>query len=113
MATTETRIPLYNLPLIITDNIDELPKDCRPEPVNEDSVGSIAACVWHSRGKVYFWYDQKCVTTEIIVHESVHIKNRVFEIIGIDPNGMNDEYEAYLLQEIFNIVTNIVCGETK
>ena len=113
MAKTETTIPLYNLPLVITDNLNDLPKECRPEPINEDSVGNIVACVWHSRGKVYFWYDSECTTVETIVHESVHIKNRVFEIIGIDPNGMNDEYEAYLLQEIFNIVTNIVCGETK
>lgn len=57
------------------------------------------------------------ITPGVIVHESVHAKNMVFERIGHRQKDNNDETEAYFVEYIFNEVNNfynkVVDGNNK
>ena len=44
----------------------------------------------------------------IIAHESLHVKNAVWNRIGYSPNPMNDEVDAYLLDYIMTEVLKVV-----
>lgn len=53
-------------------------------------------------------FDAAYLDQNTIAHESVHIKNRVFEHAGILHDAKNDEPEAYLLAWIVGEITKAV-----
>jgi hypothetical protein len=38
----------------------------------------------------------------IIVHEAIHMKNKIFELHGVKNDVKNDEHEAYFVEYLFN-----------
>lgn len=41
------------------------------------------------------------IDDKIIVHESVHVKNKIFQIHGVKNDVSNDEHEAYFVEYIY------------
>lgn len=41
-------------------------------------------------------------TLQDLCHESVHVTNRIFVLVGYRPKRLNDECQAYLTAHIFN-----------
>lgn len=41
------------------------------------------------------------IDDKIIVHESVHVKNKIFQVHGVKNDVSNDEHEAYFLEYIY------------
>ena len=40
----------------------------------------------------------------IIVHEAVHVKNKIFEVHGVENDVNNDEHEAYFVEYIYKTI---------
>jgi len=71
--------------------VDEIPK--------EDGQ----AYVYTTEGKViYVTFQQTNLHPALIIHEVVHIVNRIFEFKGVKLDTSNDETQAYLTEYIFN-----------
>lgn len=60
----------------------------------------------NNNGEIICAFVKDIVTNKIIVHESKHIVNRIFTAIGQELDLENDEVECYLLEHIFEILTN-------
>lgn len=46
--------------------------------------------------------DEKDILSRNIVHESVHIKNMIYNLVGIELDPDNDEFEAYFIDNLYN-----------
>lgn len=57
---------------------------------------------------LYVVFDKSKITPSLIVHESVHLVNRIFLFKGIKLDSKNDETQAYLTEYIFDKLTKIV-----
>lgn len=44
------------------------------------------------------------ITPAVIMHESIHVKNMIFQTIGYRCDTGNDETEAYLAEFLFNVI---------
>lgn len=44
------------------------------------------------------------ITSATITHESIHVKNMIFQTIGYRCQTDNDEAEAYLTEFLFNVI---------
>lgn len=47
---------------------------------------------------ILVWFEQKEFNAAIVAHESIHIKNIVFEQVGAKHDFQNDEHEAYFVE---------------
>ena len=110
-------LPIYDaiwLDVVISDDIEKLNKEFN---CNSDNW---FACVFRHHFKLKKKDDRikksvvvvlnpnniyGNITPAIIVHESIHIKNIVFDQIGYSCKRNNDEAEAYLTEFIFNVVS--------
>ena len=111
-------IPIYDsmwLDIVISDDTEKLNSEFEAEP------GEWFACVFRNNFQLEgseLWRKSivivlnpnhsggSKITPAIIVHESVHIKNKIFNQIGHKNSTNNDEPEAYLVEFIFNIVSD-------
>lgn len=111
--------PIYDsilLDIIISDNHEEISAVLEPE----DRDDTYYACV----SRTYFKKDKDStpikavtvilmtefskdtrITSDIIVHEAVHVKNKLYMTLGIKNDRNNDEPEAYLMEWIFKKIS--------
>lgn len=110
-------IPIYDsiwLDIVISDDTERLNSEFEAEP------GEWFACVFRNNFQLEgndLWRKSivivlnpnhsggSKITPAIIAHESVHVKNKIFNQIGHKNSTKNDEPEAYLVEFIFNVVS--------
>ena len=94
----------YKLTIIISDSLEE----AEPRlPVNDLDLGSTRA-VTLSNGTIgasVVAVRADCQSS--IVHESVHVKNNIWEYIGYRPQANNDEIDAYLVTYIYEKIMEV------
>ena len=56
---------------------------------------------------LYVVFDKNKMTPSLIVHETVHIVNRLFIFKGVELDAKNDETQAYLTEYVFDKLTEI------
>lgn len=71
-------------------------------------LGTYDAIVFEAKGKVYLDYNKVKLDTGVIVHESIHIVNNIYKLIGQELDIGNDELQAYYTQMIYNVVLEII-----
>lgn len=94
----------YKLTIIITDTWEEV-KDKLP---NQDiDLASTRAVTFSNKliGASFVAIRSDCHSS--IVHESVHIKNHLWDYIGYSPQADNDEIDAYLVTYIYNKIMDV------
>ena len=52
-------------------------------------------------------FDKNKITPSLIVHETVHLVNRLFIFKGVELDAKNDETQAYLTEYVFDKLTEI------
>ena len=104
MKEKEIKIPIYNDTLIISQS-DSL-KEVENKYDLTDTSG-YDAITFKMNGVIHVAFEGN-PKTSIIVHESVHITNYIFELSNIDPDLHNDEPQAYLLQWVFEECFNFI-----
>lgn len=55
--------------------------------------------------KIKFFINVECPSC--IIHEIIHVKNIIFDIIGHNSNRYNDEPEAYLVQYLYKKIIEV------
>lgn len=100
MKIKNVKIPIYGGQLIIirADNWDEV--EFKFKKSFHGCLGAFFQ-VGEIRGKYYVAFEG-IPTCRTIVHESIHVCSRVFEVAGIEKDVHNDEPEAYFVDWIFN-----------
>jgi hypothetical protein len=109
-------VPIYfgTLQIVVTDNIKEAELKLKMEPI--DSPISYCSYVISnpkpngvSRYTIFIKPD---ASLNIIVHESLHIVNMIFNERGIKHDTINDEPSAYLLgwvtDQIYNTLNKYI-----
>ena len=91
MKSKTVNIPIYDIDLVIKV-VKEL--DCK-------------AIVYIKGSNVYAELEKKSIDIETLVHESVHIANRVLYLCNVTPDFVNDESQAYLTEYIFKELRNV------
>ena len=95
---------IYPVDLLVynTDNIGYI-----EDKYNLAKMDSSTGFVWTTKkSEILCVFSASDITDRIIVHESKHIVNRLFSIIGQDLDVKNDEVECYLLDTIFQTLHN-------
>ena len=98
-------IPLFNQAFWIVD------KKWAEEYVNAEQfkTGMWTACVFEGyRKRISLCLLSKKIPEETIIHESVHLANRILDRIGIEITPYNDEVMAYLVPFIANKIKECV-----
>ena len=95
MAKRKFYIPIYDhyIHVIVEDKLEEC---------------SAYVSVSEESKVLYVVFDKSKITPSLIVHETVHLVNKIFEFKGIELDVKNDEPQAYLTEYIFNKLTKIV-----
>lgn len=75
----------------------------------EDEIEECSAYVsFFEENKVlYVVFDKNKITPSLIVHETVHLVNRLFIFKGVELDAKNDETQAYLTEYVFDKLTEI------
>ena len=112
--------PIYDsiqFDIIISDSNKEVSESLRPEdrdptywacvsrtyvdnpkfPGNEDKTRKAIT--------VILCIEDYPMTEGVIVHEAVHVKNKVFDTVGMKNDTNNDEHEAYFVEWIYNKIS--------
>lgn len=92
------KIPIYNAFLFIGvyDDFEELNKQ-----YNTDATNTTDAVCWSCVNGTAVFFNKNKLKPNVIVHECVHVVNRIFKEKGIDLDIDNDEAQAYLMDYIF------------
>lgn len=56
---------------------------------------------------IFVWFESKVFEAPIVAHEVIHIKNIVYQLINAKHDFNNDEFEAYLVEDIVNKIEKI------
>lgn len=109
ITSRKINIPIFNfkLHIIVTDTWEEAKRKfpvisevdterCDAFTMYNESLGTsiVAICV-------------NTVSNLNIVHESIHVKNNIWEYIGYSPQAGNDEVDAYLATYICNRILEV------
>lgn len=112
--------PIYDsilFDIIIADNNEEISAILNPEDRDEEYYACVSRTYIKQEKEdepalkavtVIFNKDESgynLITSKIIVHEAVHIKNKVFMTIGHKNDRDNDEPEAYFVEWIFDKIS--------
>ena len=98
-------IPLFNQAFWIVD------KKWAEEYVNAEQfkTGMWTACVFEGyRNRISLCLLNKKVDDNIIIHESIHLANRILNRVGVEITPYNDEVMAYLVPFIVNKIKECV-----
>jgi len=102
MEVSTMEIPIYlgYLEIVISDNLSKAAKKYK---ITKD-VGCYGAFCHRIKGdrgsEKYIIFVQPDVSTGLLIHELIHIKNYVFKDCGVKVKG-NDEHEAYFVMFLF------------
>lgn len=91
MFSKTINIPIYDIDLVIKV-VKEL--DCK-------------AIVYIKGSNVYVDLEKKSIDIETLIHESVHIANRILYLCNVTADFVNDESQAYLTEYIFKELKKI------
>ncbi len=106
MVTKSTlKIPIYDFTIYVSifDNWDEISK-YHKGAIDDEREGFILTNNLYPT-KIKFFVNSECPSC--IIHEIVHIKNIIFDIIHYSPNSDNDEPEAYLVQYLYKKIIEV------
>lgn len=110
--------PIYDsiyFDIIISDSTEEINKELAPEDQEEEFFACASKVTFQNEKGLNCKSIQvilceenpnNLITPRIIVHETVHVKNMLFGIIGYRQADDNDEAEAYFTEWIFQEITN-------
>lgn len=116
------KFPIYDivyLDIVIADNDDEL-NEMFPRNKEEQWFACVfrtevgeAPLNWRAISVVFNVGADKdgshnIITPAIIVHECVHIKNRLFTLLNIRSKAGRDEQETYFMEWLFKEISNEV-----
>lgn len=79
--------------------VDEIPKQ----------DGSAYVLTYEDSNAISVTFQENKLEPTIIVHEVVHIVNRIFAFKGVELDLNNDESQAYLTEYIFNEIHKRLC----
>jgi hypothetical protein len=107
------RFPIYTsifLDIVIADTSKEV-----NELFENKKQEEFYACVskesfefdnrWFHGITIVLCTEQDEITPSIIVHEAVHIKNMLWDYLGIKSKYKNDEHEAYFIEWLFEEIS--------
>lgn len=104
-TTKKIKIPIYNFTLYVTifDKWEEVTKYY----VGNKEIEREGFLLINNldTNVLKFFVNVECPSC--IVHEIIHIKNVIFDIIEYKPNIESDEPEAYLVQYIYKEIFNV------
>jgi hypothetical protein len=107
-------VPIFNVPVFIhlCDDVNEFLKQ-RGHETKPDKI--VPACTFYEYdkyGDIRFFsvFDRYYMGgySLLIVHETVHLVNMIFQYAGIKPDLDNDELQAYLTEFIFGKIQKYI-----
>lgn len=111
------RLEVYNdvwLDIVISDDIKKLNKEFKGHEkdwyatVFKHNFRLNKGDKWKKRSVVVVLNPNNLfgiIDDKIIVHETIHLKNKIFQIHGVKNDVSNDEHEAYFTEYLYKTVT--------
>jgi len=97
----ETKVPLYNISIFMTNKLNALNKRIRKDVSDYDGGSKCyGRCTVWSDADFKMHIGIYASSLPIISHEAVHAANDIFDKIGQKPDLRNDECYAYLVEWI-------------
>lgn len=94
----------YKLAIIIADTLEE----ARSKFPNQDiDLRSTKAVTFSNKSFGSAYVAIRSDSPSSIIHESVHIKNSIWDYIGYQPQADNDEVDAYLVTYIYEKIMEV------
>lgn len=105
VTNKKIQVPIYNFTICVTifDKWEEIVK-WYPDDRADEKEGFLLTNK-SDPTKMKFFVNVEYPSC--IVHEIVHIKNIIFDIIGYHPNSESDEPEAYLVQYLYKKIMDV------
>lgn len=102
------KVPIYDFTIYINifDDWDEVSKYYNKIVNSNDEREGFLIINKDDITKLKFFVNSECPSC--IIHEIVHIKNIIFDIIHYIPNSDNDEPEAYLVQYLYKEIFKVL-----
>lgn len=102
-------IPIYDCPLtiIVVDDLTSL--NSKFNTKIDDNYDAVFF-THKDKAHVAFRPDSP---DDLIVHETVHVVNHIFDYYGVELDVNNDEHQAYLTQYIFKQIKKCLTPKTK
>jgi len=97
-------IPIYQRVLYVHIGI---PSERTCKIYNLNLSPTDIACVHETDEGIFVWFSTKEFNAGLVAHESIHIKNIVFEQIVAKPDFDNDEYEAYFVEYLVTEIEKV------
>lgn len=91
MKSKTINIPIYDVDLVVKV-VKKL--DCK-------------AIVYIKGSNVYIELEKQSIDIDTLIHESVHIANRILYLCNVTSDFVNDEPQAYLTEYIFKELNRI------
>lgn len=79
------------------------------QPLEVEFLGGGTGQVFH----IAFQNHEIALDKSIVAHETIHLKNQIFEYMGILNDPTNDEPEAYLFGYLFDLINDTVRFEER
>lgn len=104
-TTKKIKIPIYDFTIYVTifDKWEEVTKYYTGNKEVEREGFTLVNNL--DVNTLKFYVNVECPSC--IIHEIIHIKNIIFDIIGYHPNSEYDEPEAYLVQYLYKKIIDI------
>lgn len=99
------QVPIYNFTIYVTifDEWEEVVK-WYPDGDEDEREGFLLTNK-SDPTKIKFFVNVECPSC--IMHEIIHIKNIIFDVIHHNSNRYNDEPEAYLVQYLYKKIVEV------
>jgi hypothetical protein len=97
-------IPIYQRVLFVHIGV---PSERTSKKHNLSINPTDIACVHETDDGIFVWFSSTEFKASIATHESVHIKNLVFDQIAAKPDFENDEHEAYFVEWIVETIEKV------
>ena len=105
VTNKKIQVPIYNFTIYVTifDKWEEIKKYHKND--TEDEREGFILTNDTEATKLRLFVNVECPSC--IMHEIIHIKNIIFDIINHNSNRYNDEPEAYLVQYLYNKIVEV------
>lgn len=105
VTNKKIQVPIYNFTIYVTifDEWEEIKKYHKNDP--EDEREGFILTNDTDATKIRLFVNVECPSC--IVHEIIHIKNIIFDIICHNSDRHNDEPEAYLVQYLYKKIIEV------
>ena len=108
-----TRIPLYlsenRIRVYLVDRLKDVKKfrDTLNDEDEYDTADAISVMPSGKSATFMMIFEREHITAGHIAHEAVHLKNQIFSSVGIKPEPMNDEPEAYFMHWLVDFIHSV------